>query len=57
VTDIFLNQLVDFFWNNATNLYNLTQYAVLPHNKQIVGDHILLCRHFILCIHDLLYYK
>ena len=34
-TDIFLNQLIQFYSNNARNLQhstNFTQYAVLPHN-------------------------
>ena len=35
-TDIFLNQLIQFSSNNATNLHHLTShsiFAVLPHNK------------------------
>ena len=35
-TDIFLSQLIQFYSNNATNLRPLTQYAVLPHNIEIV---------------------
>jgi len=36
-TDICLNQLIQFFSNNATNLHHdFTQYAVLHHNIEIV---------------------
>jgi len=34
-TDIFLNKLVQFYSNNATN-HHFTQYTVLPRNIQIV---------------------
>jgi len=36
--DIFLNQLIPFYSNNATDLspLNFTQYAVLPHSMEIV---------------------
>jgi len=35
---IFLNQLIQFYSNNATNLYQLTSYSttVLPHKMEIV---------------------
>jgi len=38
ITDIFLNKMIPFYWNNATNLHsrNFTQYAVLSHNIEIV---------------------
>jgi len=38
-TDIFLNQLIQFYSNNAINLQsslNFTQHAVLPHNTEMV---------------------
>ena len=37
-TDIFLNQLIQFYSNNATNLHHLTTYstAALPHKMAIV---------------------
>jgi len=37
-TDIFLNQLIQFYSNNATNLYHLTTHSttVLPHKMAIV---------------------
>jgi len=35
ITDIFLNQLIQFYSNNATRL-TVTHYAVLPHNIEIV---------------------
>jgi len=35
--DIILNQLIQLYSNNATNLYQLTlHYAVLPYNIEIV---------------------
>jgi len=34
--DSFLNQLIQCYSSNATNLHHLTQYAVLPHNIEIV---------------------
>jgi len=35
VTQIFLNQLIRFYSNKATNLCHFA-YAVLPHNTEIV---------------------
>jgi len=36
--DIFLNQLIEFYSNNATNLHHLTTHSttVLPHKMAIV---------------------
>jgi len=34
-TDIFLNHLIQFYSNNATNLH-LTSHSLLPHNTEIV---------------------
>jgi len=34
-TDVCLNQLIQFYSNNATNAHHFTQYAVLPHNIEI----------------------
>jgi len=40
-TDIFLNQLIQFCSNNATNLHQLTRYTVLSHNIEIVIRHFI----------------
>ena len=36
ILTFFLNQLMQFLLNNATNLHHFTEYAVLPHNREIV---------------------
>ena len=38
ILDVFLHKLIQFYSNNVTNLHHLTsQYAVLPHNPEIVA--------------------
>jgi len=54
-TDIFLNQLTEFFSDNATNLHHFTQYVVLPelasqHRDRIVTtDYCIGCHATVIC--------
>ena len=40
--DIFLNQLIQFYSNKATNLQHLTQNAKLPHNIETIMQQLRL---------------
>jgi len=47
--NIFLNQQIRFYSNNAKNLHHLTKPCSPPHNRSYC-DHRLLWCHFALCI-------
>jgi len=40
--DIFLNQLIRFYWNNATNRHHLTSHSA-PRNHRLLYCHFTIC--------------